>query len=205
MKKIFPLLLILSLALNAWQLTRHSKSTGGESETQKSILLGNSTGNVFSESPRLQTRGAARKDSTPSSPPGSLSDVLAIADPLQRYEALLAFIKNLNADEIEGYLDELRPAKGKMDAEANLLRRLLLAKWTQEDPDAALASLSSASGKQAYADADAVLGTLAAMDPARAAAWLADPENSLLRQPWMGAMLSRAVAEQWAQQDHAGS
>ena len=201
MKKLFPLLLILSLALNAWQLTQGSKSDGGNSETQKSSRPGNPAGKPSPDSAGLQSRKNIGKGSTHSSVPGSLSDVLAIADPLQRYEALLAFIKTLNADQIEGYLDELRPAKGKMDAETNLLRRLLLAKWTQEDPDAALASLSSASGKQAYADAGTVLSTLAAMDPARAAAWLADPENSLLRQPWMGAMLSRAVAEQWAQQD----
>ena len=124
--------MILSLALNAWQLTQGSKSDGGNSETQKSSRPGNPAGKPSPDSARLQSRKTIGKDSTQSSAPGSLSDVLAIADPIQRYEALLAFIKTLNADQIEGYLDELRPAKGKMDAETNLLRRLLLAKWTQK-------------------------------------------------------------------------
>ncbi len=88
-----------------------------------------------------------------------------------------------------------------MDAETNFLRRLLLAKWTQEDPDAALASLSSASGKQAYADAGTILGTLAAMDPAKAASWLSNSDNPVLRQPWMSSFLTQSVAEQWARQD----
>lgn len=200
MKKVFPLLLVLSLALNAWQLTKHSSATGKASDDQKSSRSENSF-----EQASLSDRRAPIKEITTKSQGlasySSLDEVLAIGDPLQRYEALLAFIKNLDPDEIEGYLGTLRSGKGKMDGETSLLRRLLFAKWTQEDPDAALASLSSAGGKQAYADAGTVLSTLAAMDPARAAAWLTNPENSLLRQPWMGAMLSRSIAEQWARQD----
>ena len=200
MKKVLPLVLILSVALNAWQLTMNSSATGKASDDQKSSRSDNSLQQVS-----LSDRRAPIKKGNTKSPEtasySSLDEVLAIGDPLQRYEALLAFIKNLDPDEIEGYLGALRSGKGKMDGETSLLRRLLLARWTQEDPDAALASLSSAGGKQAYADAGTVLSTLAAMDPARAAAWLADPENSLLRQPWMGAMLSRSIAEQWARQD----
>ncbi len=200
MKKVFPLLLVLSLALNAWQLAKHSSATGKASDDHKSSRSDNSF-----EQASLSDRRAPLKGPTKKSPGlasyGSLDEVLAIGDPLQRYEALLAFIKNLDPDEIEGYLGTLRSGKGKMDGETSLLRRLLFARWTQEDPDAALASLSSAGGKQAYADAGTVLSTLAAMDPARAAAWLTNPENSLLRQPWMGAILSRSIAEQWARQD----
>jgi hypothetical protein len=181
-------------------LTKHSSATGKASDDQKSSRSENSF-----EQASLSDRRAPIKEITTKSQGltsySSLDEVLAIGDPLQRYEALLAFIKNLDPDEIEGYLGTLRSGKGKMDGETSLLRRLLFAKWTQEDPDAALESLSSAGGKQAYADAGTVLSTLAAMDPARAAAWLTNPENSLLRQPWMGAMLSRSIAEQWARQD----
>ena len=200
MKKVFPLLLILSLALNAWQLTKHSSATREASDDQKSSRSENS----FEQASLSDRRASIKKITTKSlglASYSSFDEVLAIGDPLQRYEALLAFIKNLDPDEIEGYLGTLRTGKGKMDGETSLLRRLLFARWTQEDPDAALASLSSTGGKQTYADAGTVLSTLAAIDPARAAAWLANPENSLLRQPWMGAMLSRSIAEQWARQD----
>ena len=161
MKKVLPLLLILSVALNAWQLTKNSSATGKASDDQKSSRPDNSLEQVS-----LSDRRAPIKEGNTKSPGtasySSLDEVLAIGDPLQRYEALLAFIKNLDPDEIEGYLGALRSGKGKMDGETSLLRRLLLARWTQEDPDAALASLSSAGGKQAYADAGTVLSTLAA-------------------------------------------
>ena len=201
MKKVFPLLLILSLGLNAWQLTQRSRPVGDESDNQKSSRSGNPVEKVLPSDPGMTTGGISRKASIPTTFPESLDDVLAIADPLQRYEALLAFIKTLNPEEIEGYLDGLRVGKGKMDAETNFLRRLLLARWTQEDPDGALASLSSASGKQAYADAGTILGTLAAMDPAKAAAWLSNSDNPILNQPWMSGFLTQSVAEQWARQD----
>ncbi|MCH2065001.1 MAG: hypothetical protein MK194_14905 [Roseibacillus sp.] len=204
MRKPFLLLaslLVISLALNAWQLTRSSSPPDEASGTTISGRNGKSAGGIASTGRKTLPGGGEQKQPKGSLPSQSLAEILGIPDPLKRYEALLAFVRNLTADEIEDYLDGLRPAKGKMDAETNFLRRLLLAKWTQEDPDAALASLSSASGKQAYADAGAILGTLAAMDPAKAASWLSNSDNPVLRQPWMSSFLTQSVAEQWARQD----
>ncbi|MBG69207.1 MAG: hypothetical protein CMN06_03625 [Roseibacillus sp.] len=200
MKKVFPLLLVLSLALNAWQLTKRSTKSGNISGDPKASGSDNSFEQGSLSGRRTPIKGLTTRSSEPTSYT-SLDEVLAIGDPLTRYEALIAFIRNLDPNEIEGYLGRIRSGKGKMDSETNMLRRLLYARWTQEDPDGALANLSSAGGKQAYEDAGTVIGTLASMDPARAAAWLADPENALLRQPWMSAILSRTVAEQWARQD----
>jgi len=204
MKKSFLLLaslLVISLVLNAWQLTRSSSPPDEAAGTTISGKNGKSAGGVASTGRKTLAGGGGQKQPKGSLPSQSLAEILGIPDPLKRYEALLAFVKNLTAGEIEDYLDGLRPGKGKMNAETNFLRNLLLAKWTQEDPDAALASLSSAGGKQAYSDAGTVLGTLAAMDPAKAAAWLSNSDSPILRQPWMSGLLAQSVAEQWARQD----
>ena len=115
MKKVLPLLLILSVALNAWQLTKNSSATGKASDDQKSSRSANSLEQVS-----LSDRRAPIKEGNTKSPEtasySSLDEVLAIGDPLQRYEALLAFIKNLDPNEIEGYLEPFDPAKERWTA-----------------------------------------------------------------------------------------
>merc|ERR1712078_178149 len=152
MKKVFPLLLVLSLALNAWQLTKRSTKSGNISGDPKASESDNSFEQGSLSGRRTPIKGLTTRSSEPTSYT-SLDEVLAIGDPLTRYEALIAFIRNLDPNEIEGYLGRIRSGKGKMDSETNMLRRLLYARWTQEDPDGALANLSSAGGKQAYEDA----------------------------------------------------
>ena len=207
MNKAFPALaaaLVLSLAVNAWQFSQRSDGSGNPHGNPSRAKPGNAlrdNGSTNTKSVANNRRDRGKDDEKGATSPRPLREILAIPNPLERYEALLAFVKNLTAGEIEDYLDGLRPGKGKMDPETNFLRSLLLAKWTQENPDAALASLSSAGGKQAYSDAGTVLGTLAAMDPAKAAAWLSNSDNPILRQPWMSGLLAQSVAEQWARQD----
>ncbi len=210
MNKVFSGLvaaLILSLAVNAWQFSQRSNESddapGKPSRARTGATLRNN-GSTNTKPVTSNRRDHGKDNEKDATSPLSLREILAIPNPLERYEAALAFVKNLTADEIEGYLKELRAGSGKgkmMNPETNFLRNLLLAKWTQEDPDAALASLSPAGGKQAYSDAGTVLGTLAAMDPARAAAWLSDSDNAILRQPWMSDLLTQSIAEQWARQD----
>lgn len=212
MNKVFPALtaaLVLSLAVNAWQFSQRSDESGDSSGNPPRARTGSAlrdNGSTNTKPVASNRRDHGKDNEKDATSPRSLSEILTIPNPLERYEAALAFVNNLRADEIEGYLKELRAGsdkgKGKMmSPETNFLRNLLLAKWTQEDPDAALANLSPAGGKQAYSDAGTVLGTLAAMDPARAAAWLSDSDNPILRQPWMSDLLTQSVAEQWARQD----
>jgi len=194
--------LVVSLAINGWQFAHYNDRQDNTNENLALAKSGTPASNTILANRKVLAGDRGKKeDSKRAASTGSLSDILAIANPLDRYEALLAFVKNLTAGEIEDYLDGLRPGKGKMNPETNFLRSLLLAKWTQEDPDAALASLSSAGGKQAYSDAGTVLGTLAAMDPEKAAAWLSNSDSPILRQPWMSGLLAQSVAEQWARQD----
>lgn len=122
-------------------------------------------------------------------------------DPMARIDALVDYVKRLPPDQIGEALAELRAGADKWDPESRLLAHLLLTRWAQEDPDAAFASLQGRGAKEGSGDAVSILASLAATDPARAVAWLADPDNRLRRQPYIAHMLARTIGAQWAQQN----
>jgi hypothetical protein len=200
--------LVVSLGINAWQL-----SQGGRGNQNADRHASISTKETRGREGDSRTGGRLHPDSLEDKrdrgsaseakleTPKTLSEILAMRDPLDRYEALLAFVRHLPSDQIGEMLKELRSGSSKLDGEARLIAHLLLTRWGQEDPDAAFASLGNVSAKQGGGDAITILAALAASDPAQAVAWLSDPENGLPQQAWMGHMLARTIAEEWARQD----
>jgi hypothetical protein len=194
--------LLVSLGLNAWQLSQRAGTTGPQ---DRKPTLADSKGSI------RRGTGSAKADqsgppadhgetSTGEHPPGSLAEILAMRDPMARIDALLAFVKNVPVDQIGGILKELQMGADKWDPGTRLLAHLLLTRWAQEDPDAAFASLENR-GKEGGGDAMSILASLTATDPARAVAWLGDPENPMTQQPFLAHLLARSIGDQWALHD----
>lgn len=197
--------LAVSLAVNAWQYSQRRDEAAGWPAKPGAPTKG-TTGKTpagVTAVDRSESRAgtSARNRQAHGSASQSLHGILTIGDPVERYEALLAFVKHLSSDQIGETLEELRAGGGTPDPEARFLAHLLLTRWGQEDPGAALASLAGLPPKQGVSDAGAIMAALAATDPARAVAWLNDPGNKIARQPWMGHRLAAVIAEHWARQD----
>lgn len=131
----------------------------------------------------------------------SISDILANPDPLERTAQLLAYVKSLAPDEIEGALKEVRTTTPYWDPDGKMLAHLLLTRWAKTDPEAALASLANVDLKKQGDAPISVLSAVASDDPERARAWLEDPENAMARYPWIGQFLAGAVAKEWVRTD----
>lgn len=193
-------LLAGSLGLNAWQFAqRSSKSTDatGASASDSPGGLGAMLQRVDSAAEKLE--GLANPLSV--AEVSDLAAALAIVDPLERMQALIGVVRNLPADELGPLLEELRDGKGAKDPRNRLLTNLLLTRWGQVDADGAFASLGKVSAKQGGGAANAILAGLAAVDPARAVAWLTAPDNTMQHQPWLGHQLASTLATEWARQD----
>ncbi len=190
--------LAASVTLNAWQFAQKKKSPDPATPAPKSAT-GTSTA---PETGGKETGPDTKKSETPQEiAPRDLAAIMGIRNPMERFQALIEHVKNLPSDEIGGMLKELRAGAGKLDTEAKFIAHLLLTRWGQEDPDAAFASLADIPAKQAGGEAMAILASLAANDPARAVAWLSDPENSIARQPFMGHLLALSLATEWSRHD----
>ncbi len=133
--------------------------------------------------------------------PGALKEILAESDPIRRVRALLAYAESIDLADIPAALQELRESAPEWDQEAKMLAQLLLTKWAQEDPDGALASLRAGQLKKGGGEAIGIIAGVAARDPRRAAAWLHDPGNKIVNQPWIGHMLAGTIARAWVRQD----
>jgi hypothetical protein len=136
-----------------------------------------------------------------SSQPLALDEILALPDPAERIDQLLAFADSRSIDQLPGVLGELRGSAPEWDPEARMATHLLLIRWARGDPDAAFASLDSLDFKRAGGDPGSLLSSLAASDPARAAAWLDAPFNSIAYYPEMGHVLAGAISREWVRQD----
>ena len=160
----------------------------------------------------LPERNSSTKKSDPSeadtkltSSMTSLRGILALRSPMERMQALLTFVENLPVDQIGKALLELRAGSPDWDPEAKFVAHMLLTRWGQEDPEAAFASAEELGVKRGSGDATSILASLAAVDPARAVAWLNDPDNSLRHTPKMGHILAGTIAKEWVRQDPAAA
>ena len=193
--------LVVSLGVNAWQFSRRANNDRTVDRHQGLSASGGSVRTRPGPGSGPNAGQPAGKGETKVPIPGTLAEILAMRDPMERAGALLGFVKTIPVDEIGGVLKELRAGTGTWDPEARLLAHLLLTRWAQEDADAAFASLENRSGKEGSGDAISILASLAATDPARAVSWLSDPENRMAQQPGLASMLARTIAERWALQD----
>ena len=157
--------------------------------------------------PALASPASAQPAGRLSAPPAqtSLREILAQRDPVNRMRALLDFVAQIPSGDILSSIHDLRENSPDWDPEAKVVLHLLLTRWAQQDPEAALASLNSLDPKKQGGDAPSILSSLAARDPQRVAAWLADPKNTLVDFPIMGAILAGTLGKEWVRQDPAAA
>jgi|MDTC01.3.fsa_nt_gb hypothetical protein len=189
--------LFISIAANAWQYTKYSGDQQSEEDNT------NTSAQKLPGSSLKRTTAGDKVDATSTSPANAyaqldLASIMAIADPMERMQAMIEHIRNLPADQIGEMLEELGDSK---DPKTRFLSHLLLTRWGQEDSDAAFASLGNLSAKRNGNQANAILAGLAATDPSRAVAWLTDPDNNAQNQPWMGYSLASTLSAEWSRQD----
>lgn len=198
-------LAVVAVPIIALQYSENSKLKEESKELKGSKGIGvGSTRNGAGSRGRGESSEGGGKEVLPGSvafQSGSLEGILSNTDPLARARELIAFAEGLRAEDIALALAELRESVADFGPDEQILAHLLLTRWTQEDPDAALASLKDGNPKRDYRSAISIAGALAAYDPERAAAWLADKENTLVQHHWMSQSLAATVAKTWMAQD----
>ncbi|MGB0775499.1 MAG: hypothetical protein ACPGUY_06605, partial [Akkermansiaceae bacterium] len=132
-----------------------------------------------------------------------LESILAETDPIKRMKRLLEYAESISPDQIPAMLAALndQPKWGKGNPETEMIKHMLLTRWAQADPDAALASLQSFEFKGNGWNPHSILAGLTASDPQRAGAWISDPESGVAHFGKYGNQLVSTVATEWARQN----
>ena len=133
--------------------------------------------------------------------PGNLASILAERDPMMRMRKLVAFVENLDPEEIPSILEDLRKGSAAWDQDTQMVAHMLLTRWAKADPEAAFASLDDLDFKNQRNESISIVTSLASQDPKRASEWLQDPGSSIKSFPWMGRMLATAIAKEWVRHD----
>ncbi len=152
------------------------------------------------ESTRPPTVGGT-VSSSPSLRPGDLKDIFAQSDPMKRIRALIQYVDELRPHWIGEALEDLRQGSPEWDREAEFIAHMMLTRWGNDDPEAALSNLGEVDLGQGSIDARSILASLAASDLDRALAWLNDPDNTLAQLPKNGHYLAGTIAKEWVRQD----
>jgi hypothetical protein len=134
-------------------------------------------------------------------PMGSIAEIMALSDPGRRLETLMAHVTALPLSDLPGAIENLRRTAPDWDPEAKAALHFMLTRWAREDPEAALASLDQLGSRQRGDFASSVLSGIAAVNPDRATAWLADPANKLVDFPLMGHILAGTIGREWLRRD----
>ena len=124
--------------------------------------------------------------------------------------SLIDYVEGLALPQVADAFFELKNSLNR-GPEAQFLGQMLLSRWTQEDPKAALAGLKKLSTKHRGGVAKRVLSSIASADPQMAAQWLTDPDNLAIQfgigdtPPRTGDTLPSLVAREWAHKDSAAA
>lgn len=148
--------------------------------------------------PSAKTEGNA---ATPVPTGTSLQEILARRDPAGRLQGLVDYVNRLPASQLRQAIAELEQSSPEWDPESKLILHMMLTRWAREEPDAAFASLDTLGTRNRGERASSILASLAAVDPDRAATWLASPDNKLVDFPFMGHILAGTVGKEWMRQD----
>ncbi|MDB4573010.1 hypothetical protein N9Z92_03805 [Akkermansiaceae bacterium] len=113
----------------------------------------------------------------------------------------MKYAEGLTGSEIPQALEDIRKSAPHWDPEAKMIAHILLTRWAIDDPDAALASLEGIDLGKHGADPVSVLSGVASMHPDIATAWLDNPENKMVKLPFMGQILAGSIAKEWVRRD----
>ena len=199
-------LALAAFGLLAWQHQAHERELRAlETSLRKPENVSHSDNRRNSSRATGTTENTSGEPAAKTTEPGNLADILSRRDPSDRVRALLAFAENVPTAGITDALKHLRDSSPEWDPEAKLAIHVLLTRWGREDPASALDHLRALNPGKQGGDAISLLSGVASLDPQRAAAWIADPENPLPAYPFMGLFLAGSVGKEWVRQDPAAA
>ena len=143
-------------------------------------------------------------------PPGyenmSLEQILDAAGPMERFQAIMAYVQRIPKDRIEPTLKMLRQKmQGRFDPETMFATHMLFTKYGTDDPKAAMTYLKTLDMFGQGFGMATVLGSMATKDPRAAAEFFKDENNPILNVPQSAGMIAGSVAREWAKQDPAAA
>lgn len=155
-----------------------------------------------SANPRTTSRSTTGSTPRPSkASTASFEDLLSVEDPANRIAGLLKYAEGLQSSEIPLALEEIRKSSPHWDPEAKMIAHILLTRWAIDDPEGALASLEGIDLGKFGADPVSVLSGVASVDPDIAISWLDNPDNKMVKLPFMGQILAGSIAKEWVRRD----
>ena len=140
----------------------------------------------------------------------ALQPLMTQGNSYSRMCSLIDYVEGLALPQVADAFFELKNSLNR-GPEAQFLGQMLLSRWTQEDPKAALAGLKKLSTKHRGGVAKRVLSDIASADPQMVAQWLTDPDNLAIQfgigdtPQRTGDTLPSLVAREWAHKDSAAA
>ncbi len=132
-----------------------------------------------------------------------LGDIINSPGPMDRFQAIMAYIQKLPKEQLADELAEIRSQLrgGSFDAEKMFAMHLLLTRFGAEDFDGAIEYLGGLDIFSRGMGTMAVLTSAASMDPKRAIEYFEGEGSMLLNMPRIGGFAAGNVAKEWAKQD----
>jgi len=147
-------------------------------------------GNLSAEAMRLFDSGDVA---------GALKTILNAPGQLGRMEALLGFVKNLDAEGVEAALPFIRGMGRGGDQFMSM--GLMMGRYAEIDPERALAYVGKQGGMERGFGTSSILRSWAATDPRAAADYLTNNVIGSGGDDWMLRRTAGSLASEWAKQD----
>ena len=130
---------------------------------------------------------------------GALKTILNAPGQLGRMEALLGFVKNLDAEGVEAALPFIRGMGRGGDQFMSM--GLMMGRYAEIDPERALAYVGKQGGMERGFGTSSILRSWAATDPRAAADYLTNNVVGSGGDDWMLRRTAGSLASEWAKQD----
>ena len=130
---------------------------------------------------------------------GALKTILNAPGQLGRMEALLGFVKNLDAEGVEAALPFIRGMGRGGDQFMSM--GLMMGRYAEIDPERALAYVGKQGGMERGFGTSSILRSWAATDPRAAADYLTNNVIGSGGDDWMLRRTAGSLASEWAKQD----
>ena len=147
-------------------------------------------GNLAAEARRLFDSGDVS---------GALQKIINAPGQLSRMEALLGFVKTLDAEGVEAALPVVRGMGRGGDQFMSM--GLLMGRYAEIDPERALTYMGEQSGRERDFGTSSILRTWAATNPRAAADYLTNNVLNSGGDDWMLRRTAGSLASEWAKQD----